>query len=274
MNEPEQFNAGGIASRPSTLAECLVVLKARLSDHLSPAENREIDEAIRFVCGYDSCAPKGWKLVPLQPTAEMLKAGAYSTISSDSRTAIYAAMLAVAPDAPFDEIPQGWGDVRSESVTRLTLDNERQVFFYEQDHYYLSNFSAFRVRYEGHWFDTSEQAYHYQRFTDRHHRSAIRASSSAHEAFRYAQDNKADQRPDWDAVKVDIMRCILCAKADQHEYVRRKLLQTGDRELVENSWRDPFWGWGENRDGKNMLGVLWMQVRNQLRLQETSNAER
>lgn len=163
---------------------------------------------------------------------------------------------------------------RSESVTRLTLDNERQVFFYEQDHYYLSNFSAFRVRYEGHWFDTSEQAYHYQRFTDRHHRSAIRASSSAHEAFRYAQDNKADQRPDWDAVKVDIMRCILCAKADQHEYVRRKLLQTGDRELVENSWRDPFWGWGENRDGKNMLGVLWMQVRNQLRLQETSNAER
>ena len=111
-------NAGGIASRPSTLAECLVVLKARLSDHLSPAENREIDEAIRFVCGYDSCAPKGWKLVPLQPTAEMLKAGAYSTISSDSRTAIYAAMLAVAPDAPFDEIPQGWGDVRSESPLR------------------------------------------------------------------------------------------------------------------------------------------------------------
>lgn len=118
-----------MSDNASTLAECLVVLKARLSDHLSPAENREIDEAIRFVCGYDSCAPKGWKLVPLQPTAEMLKAGAYSTISSDSRTAIYAAMLAVAPDAPFDEIPQGWGDVRSENVDRVlkAIDDEPEL---------------------------------------------------------------------------------------------------------------------------------------------------
>jgi pimeloyl-ACP methyl ester carboxylesterase len=38
--------------------------------------------------------------------------------------------------------------------------------------------------------------------------------------------------------------------------------------LVENSWRDDFWGWGPNRDGQNMLGRLWMEVRAALRDEE------
>lgn len=144
-------------------------------------------------------------------------------------------------------------------------DNDRQVFFYEQDFYVLSNFSAFRVTYNEQTFDTSEAAYHYQRFTSADHRRAILYAYSAHEAFRYAQDHKADQRHDWDAVKFAVMKEILHAKAAQHEYVRRKLLSTGDRELIEDSWRDPVWGWGPNRDGKNMLGKLWMEIRAELR---------
>lgn len=140
-------------------------------------------------------------------------------------------------------------------------DTERQVFFYEQDFYVLSNFSAFNVTFRDVCFDTSEHAYHYQRFTDQRHRNAILATKSAHEAFRHAQDNKAAQRPEWDSVKVDTMREILRAKVEQHEYVRRKLLQTGDRELIEDSWRDDFWGWGPNRDGQNMLGKMWMEIR-------------
>lgn len=46
----------------------------------------------------------------------------------------------------------------------------------------------------------------------------------------------------------------------------RDLLEkmTGDRELVEDSWRDDFWGWGPNRDGQNMLGKLWMELRAEL----------
>jgi hypothetical protein len=34
--------------------------------------------------------------------------------------------------------------------------------------------------------------------------------------------------------------------------------------LIENSWRDDFWGWGPNRDGKNQLGKLWMEIRSEL----------
>jgi predicted NAD-dependent protein-ADP-ribosyltransferase YbiA (DUF1768 family) len=40
---------------------------------------------------------------------------------------------------------------------------------------------------------------------------------------------------------------------------------TGDRELIEDSWRDSYWGWGEDHKGRNWLGKLWMEVREELR---------
>lgn len=147
------------------------------------------------------------------------------------------------------------------------LDTAGRVRFYEHDFYVLSNFSAFTLQWKGRRFDTSEAAYHWEKFADRDDevQDMILEAPSAHEAFKIAESQRAMRRADWDAVKVGIMLDILRAKADQHEYVRCKLLATGDRELVEDSWRDDFWGWGPNRDGKNMLGRLWMQVRSELR---------
>jgi ribA/ribD-fused uncharacterized protein len=149
-------------------------------------------------------------------------------------------------------------------------DTDTQVFFYEQDFYVLSNFSAFNLQWSGLTFPTSEHCYHWLKFNrpgdDQHDvRASIRLAPSAHEAFKIAERNKAHRREDWDEVKVELMRDILRAKVAQHEYVRRKLLATGDRELIEDSWRDDYWGWGPNRDGKNMLGKLWMEVRAELR---------
>lgn len=153
------------------------------------------------------------------------------------------------------------------------LDTPERVCFYEQDFYVLSNFSAFSVCWAGHRFPTSEHLYHWLRFSTgcdlhpmaKHIAQAILEAPSAHEAFKLAQEFKGKQRKDWDEVKVRLMTDVLRAKAGQHEYVRRKLQATGDRELVENSWRDDFWGWGPNKDGQNMLGQCWMTVRNEMR---------
>lgn len=150
------------------------------------------------------------------------------------------------------------------------LDTDTHVFFYEQDFYVLSNFSAFRVFWKGNNFDTSEHAYHWEKFNDatpgsQARRAVIRMADSAHSAFKLAELLGCYRRADWNTVKVDIMRDILRAKADQHEYVRRKLLETGDRSLVEDSWRDDFWGWGPDGHGQNMLGKLWMEIRAELR---------
>ena len=153
------------------------------------------------------------------------------------------------------------------------LDTETEVLFYEQDFYVLSNFSSFTLRWKGIRFDTSEAAYHWEKFIGKPAvMTAIQNAPSAHEAFKVAEHYKPFRRADWDGVKVGIMLDILRAKADQHEYVRRKLLATGDRCLIENSWRDDYWGWGPNRDGKNMLGTLWMQVRAEVRQADDADA--
>ncbi len=155
------------------------------------------------------------------------------------------------------------------------LDTDTQVFFYEQDFYILSNFSSFRVRWRGIDFDTSEHAYHFAKFTDVENHGIsdqatdaareLRVSRSAHEAFKIAERNKIHRRADWDEVKIGIMKDILLAKVTQHEYVYRKLLATGDRELIEDSWRDACWGWGADKKGQNLLGKIWMEIREELR---------
>lgn len=176
---------------------------------------------------------------------------------------------------PGQQSEQARQPLTDEQIEKLRgLDTDKRVRFYEHDFYVLSNFSAFNLEWEGLTFPTSEHAYHWEKFAVAEMdlpggRSDIAyivmTAPSAHEAFKVAERNRAKRRADWDVVKVDVMRRILRAKADQHEYVRRKLLATGDRELVEDSWRDDFWGWGPNRDGKNMLGRLWMEVRAELR---------
>ena len=156
-------------------------------------------------------------------------------------------------------------------------DTDTQVFFYEQEFYVLSNFSAFQINWSGKEYPTSEHLYQAMKFVDLEATSdyrvrslvtaceLIRNARSAHQAFKLAEDMRHLVRADWKEVRVGVMKEILHAKANQHEYVRRKLLETGDRELVEDSWRDGFWGWGKDGSGENMLGKLWMEIREDLR---------
>ena len=60
------------------------------------------------------------------------------------------------------------------------------------------------------------------------------------------------------------MEEIVRAKCEQNPYVKQKLLETLDEEIIEDSPKDAFWGWGENRDGRNELGKIWMRLRNEL----------
>lgn len=179
-------------------------------------------------------------------------------------------------EAAAEEIRNAWADAVADAVhshhqeDRLTLDTDKQVFFYEQEFYVLSNFSAFRLHYAGRTFDTSEHAYQWCKFRNLdgcHVSDEILSAESAHEAFKIAERNKALVSTNWPEIRVKTMRDILREKLHQHPYVRRKLMQTGDRELIEHSWRDDFWGWGPKRDGQNMLGKLWMEIRADLRVE-------
>lgn len=143
--------------------------------------------------------------------------------------------------------------------------SEGAINFYEREYYVLSNFSSFQIEWRGQLWPTSEHAYHAEKFEDPELREHIRLARSAHDAYRIAQQHKQCYRKNWDKIKLGVMKLILHEKVAQHEYVRRKLLESGNRELVEMSWRDDFWGWGPNKDGANHLGRLWMEIRDELR---------
>ncbi len=155
-------------------------------------------------------------------------------------------------------------------MTNHKLDTDSTVFFYEQEFYMLSNFSAFRVSMHGINFMTAEHAYHWHKFNTKGLfllRRDIVGAPSAHDAFKIARAHASSECANWNETKQNVMKEILHEKAHQHEYVMRKLLETGDRRLIEDSWRDSYWGWGVKQDGMNMLGKLWMEVRDEIAME-------
>jgi hypothetical protein len=72
-------------------------------------------------------------------------------------------------------------------------------------------------------------------------------------------------RSDWELVKDDIMRQAVLRKFETHADILMVLISTGDELLVEKSPTDYYWGCGADGSGKNMLGVILMEVREILR---------
>ena len=140
----------------------------------------------------------------------------------------------------------------------------------EREFYALSNFSSFQVEYCDVVWPTSEHLYQATKFffTDPLIAEQIRLAPSAHDAQKIAQANIRRRDENWEEMKVAVMYEICKLKLEQQEYVRKKLLQAGDLEIVEDSTKDDFWGWGPNRDGRNELGKIWMRLREELRAGE------
>jgi len=74
------------------------------------------------------------------------------------------------------------------------------------------------------------------------------------------------------SIKEQIMYEILLAKATQNPQICKALLETGDIDIVNDTFLnetehddDNFWGNGRNLDGKNALGKAWRRVRETLK---------
>lgn len=80
-----------------------------------------------------------------------------------------------------------------------------------------------------------------------------------------------DSRPDWDQVRVRIMRwCLRMKLANNWNTFSELLLRTGERPIVEESRKDDFWGAkviddGGTLVGMNVLGRLLMELREQVK---------
>lgn len=141
------------------------------------------------------------------------------------------------------------------------------IGFYQREFACLDNFSSFAIVYKGVRYPTVEHAYQAMKFIDTapNIASRIAQATSPNDAKRIAFSNQEKQNPNWHDIKVDIMEDLLRTKLDQHPYVKQKLIKTKDYTICEDSPIDTFWGIGENRDGQNQLGKLWMKLRDEIK---------
>lgn len=93
-------------------------------------------------------------------------------------------------------------------------------------------------------------------------RAAILRDPSPENAFVVGRTHR--MRPDWERVKVDVMRRAVEAKFTQSEALRSLLSATGTHPLVQIKAHDGFWGTGPDGRGRNELGRLLMALRARL----------
>ena len=129
----------------------------------------------------------------------------------------------------------------------------------------FSNFAAYPITLGGKLWPTSEHYFQAQKFEDIDYQDAIRAEKSPMIAARMGRSRSKKLRADWESVKDAVMLDAVRAKFDQHDDARATLLGTGDALLVEHTENDRYWGDGGDGTGKNMLGQILMQVREEIR---------
>ncbi|HTE22097.1 MAG TPA: NADAR family protein [Candidatus Limnocylindria bacterium] len=156
----------------------------------------------------------------------------------------------------------------------LDVSGDR-ICFYPREFYVFDNFASFQVDYMGRRWATSEHAYQASHFFDTAPQvaEAIFEARSAHDAYKLARAHVDKVPEDWEDRKAEVMYGICRLKLAQNPYVWQKLLETGDLDIVEDSTKDAFWGWGPNRDGRNELGKIWMRLRGQVRSGEVTELE-
>lgn len=142
-------------------------------------------------------------------------------------------------------------------------DNEKEkIDHFFAEYRFLSNFWLSKVTLDGVQYDTVEHAYQAAKTYNAQDRLKIKNCPSP--ALAKKAGYKVVLRPDWDEVKVDIMKSLVRQKFFAHKGLRNSLVDTGDAELIEgNGWDDTFWGVC-NGKGENNLGKILMAVRDEL----------
>lgn len=164
------------------------------------------------------------------------------------------------------------------------------ILEFDGEHRWLSNFYDYVIDLGGLMFPSAEHGYQAAKTLDPEERKRVQLARSPGQAKRLGRE--LTLRPDWEDVKLEVMRLVVAAKFPVGGALVERLLETGDRILVEgNHWHDTYWGacwvplwttdaryglpmWAEQQHddkttdqlrGENHLGLLLMERRQQLK---------
>lgn len=155
---------------------------------------------------------------------------------------------------------------------------EDEIWFYGKGNSWgeFSNFYPAPFTLQGKEWPTSEHYFQAQKFQPHmEHVEAVRAAKTPGGA---AKLGRSRQRPfrgaaEWEEIKQGVMMDALRAKFGSHEHLKSVLLSTGDKKLVEHTKNDRYWADGGDGRGKNILGILLMKLRDELRSASAPEAQ-
>ncbi|MBD3237512.1 MAG: DUF1768 domain-containing protein [Candidatus Eisenbacteria bacterium] len=134
---------------------------------------------------------------------------------------------------------------------------------------WLSNFSRHPITMNGLEWPSVEHYFQAMKFPHEPARQErIRQKRNPLQAKRIAWERGAKVRPGWERLRDRVMLEAVRAKFEQHSELREALLETGSQPLVEHSRSDAYWGDGGDGRGKNKLGRILMQIREEMRAAE------
>ena len=136
--------------------------------------------------------------------------------------------------------------------------NKQQITEFRGSWYFLSNMCPSPIHLGGVRYSCAEAAFQAVKLADKTARKQFEGLTGP-EAKKLGR--KVQLRPDWEEIKIDVMRWIVSEKFKQNPMMRIGLLQTRGFELIEgNTWGDTFWGVC-NGKGQNWLGRILMEYR-------------
>lgn len=130
---------------------------------------------------------------------------------------------------------------------------------FRDKYYFLSNMYPCTIEYNGIVYTSVEAAFQAQKEPKRAKEFAT-PQMDGYKAKKLGRH--VNLRPDWDNIKLDIMKDILKIKFSNPDLA--KMLKSVNEPIVEhNTWNDTYWGVCNDR-GENHLGKLLTDIKNSL----------
>ena len=140
-----------------------------------------------------------------------------------------------------------------------------RFFAQSATHREFSNSAPFAIDLDGTRWATVANYYQAQKFIDPDLRQSIGQAEQPIIAKTLADANKGAIRPDWDAIKDEVMYRAVRRKFELHPALKAMLLATGEEDIAEANPADSYWGVGRDGAGLNKLGKIMTRIRAELR---------
>ena len=155
------------------------------------------------------------------------------------------------------------------AVVTYPVEQSQEIKFYDREdpYYEFTNFYPCHMVIDGKTWPSTEHYFQAQKFVGTPYVEAIRRFPTAREAFQLSRTPQASRwcRGDWERVKEDVMLKALRCKFSDNPELKKKLLETGNKKLIEHTHNDSYWADGGDGSGKNKLGMLLERVRSELK---------